>query len=309
MARQRRIFAPGLLYHVIARGNQRRATFLDDADYRAYLRRLALYRERYHVRLHAYCLMPNHVHLLVRTAETPLAKFMQGLQQSYTQRFNRVHDTVGHLFQGRYRAIVCDSERYLLVLVRYIHLNPVRAGLAAQPEDYPYSGHRAYLGQPGPGLIDPAPVLGLLGGAAAYARFVAEASTEGHRADLYPVAGTTLAGAEAAPAALPAARAGPPSAPREPLEDAAGRLAAGLGADLADLRAPGRSRSLAAVRRALAWALVRRLAYRLTDVAALLGRDPATLSVALARRGARAPGEAGGAADPGLVADYPKSKV
>jgi putative transposase len=130
MARRPRLFAPGLLYHVIARGNQRRETFMDEEDYRAYLHRLAVYRARHAVTLLAYCLMPNHVHLLARTGDVPLAKFMQGLQQSYTQWFNRVHGKVGHVFQGRYRAIVCDSETYLPTLVRYIHLNPVRAGLA-----------------------------------------------------------------------------------------------------------------------------------------------------------------------------------
>ena len=143
MARRPRLFAPGLLYHVIARGNQRQATFLGDADYDAYLHRLAVYRARYGVSLHAYCLMPNHVHLLARTGTAPLAKFMQGLQQSYTQWFNRVHEKVGHVFQGRYRAIVCDSDEYLVTLVRYIHLNPVRAGLAPEPHLYRYSGHRA----------------------------------------------------------------------------------------------------------------------------------------------------------------------
>ena len=97
MARRPRIFAPGLLYHVIARGNQRQRTFLTDLDDRAYLVRLATYRKRYGVRLYAYCLMPNHVHLLVQTSEPPLSKFMQGVQQSYTQRFNRVHGKVGHL--------------------------------------------------------------------------------------------------------------------------------------------------------------------------------------------------------------------
>jgi REP element-mobilizing transposase RayT len=137
MARRPRLFAPGLLYHVIARGNQRQLTFLGEDDYRAYSRRLALYRARHGVTLLAYCLMPNHVHLLARTGDVPLAKFMQGLQQSYTQWFNRLHGKVGHVFQGRYRAIVCDSEAYLLTLVRYIHLNPVRAGLVADPDQYP----------------------------------------------------------------------------------------------------------------------------------------------------------------------------
>src|SRR6266540_71048 len=145
MARRPRLFAPGLLYHVIARGNQQQLTFLTDLDYQAYLIRLATYRQRYGVVLYAYCLMPNHVHLLLQTSEPPLAKFMQGLQQSYTQRFNRVYGKVGHLFQGRYKAIVCERDEYLAALIRYIHLNPVRARLVRDPEAYPYSGHRAYL--------------------------------------------------------------------------------------------------------------------------------------------------------------------
>jgi REP element-mobilizing transposase RayT len=172
MARRPRVHAPGLSYHVIARGNHRQEAFLTDLDYRTYLGRLATYRKRYGVFLFAYCLMPNHVHLLVQTSEAPLSKFMQGLQQSYTQWFNRVHDKVGHLFQGRYKAIVCDRDEYLLTLVRYIHLNPVRAGLVEQPDAYPYSGHRTYLTGDGPGLIDPAPVLSMLGGSTAYRRFV-----------------------------------------------------------------------------------------------------------------------------------------
>src|SRR5262245_17116000 len=153
MARRPRVLVPGLLYHVIARGNQRQQTFLTDLDYRAYLGRLAAYRKRYAVCLFAYCLMPNHVHLLVQTSEPPLDKLMQGLQQSYTQWFNRVHDKVGHLFQGRYKAIVCDRDEYLVTLIRYIHLNPVRARLVERPDVYPYSGHRAYLAGDGMGLI------------------------------------------------------------------------------------------------------------------------------------------------------------
>jgi REP element-mobilizing transposase RayT len=129
MSRRPRVFAPGLLYHVIVRGNQRRKTFRCDDDYKAYLDRLQKYRAKCNVRIYAYCLMPNHVHLLVETGSTPLAKFMQGLQQSYTQHFNRSYRKVGHLFQGRYKAIICDRDKYLLALVRYIHLNPVRAQL------------------------------------------------------------------------------------------------------------------------------------------------------------------------------------
>jgi putative transposase len=106
------VFAPGLLYHVIVRGNQRRKTFLRDEDYQAYLERLTRYRRRYGYTVHAYCLMPNHVHLLLESSTHPLGKFMQGLQQSYSQYFNLRHHKVGHVFQGRYKAIVCQRDEY-----------------------------------------------------------------------------------------------------------------------------------------------------------------------------------------------------
>ena len=310
MARRPRLFAPGLLYHVIARGNQRQPTFLDDADYAAYLRRLALYRERYGMRLHAYCLMPNHVHLLVRTADTPLAKFMQGLQQSYTLRFNRLYGKVGHLFQGRYRAIVCESEQYLLTLVRYIHLNPVRAGLTGRPEEYPYSGHRTYLTEESTALLDPAPVLSLIGGSTAYAHFVRDGLAEGHRPDFYPVERQPVLGNPAFATEL-AERAGQPTAtpPRESLDRALARLAARLRVDPTDVRGPGRGRGLSASRALLAFVLVRRLAYRLTDVAALLGRDPATLGKAVTRLATMTERDGAVADQVRELADCPEVKV
>src|ERR671911_2275812 len=144
MARRPRLFAPGILYHVIVRGNYRQKTFLNARDYEAYLERLARYRKRFGVTVYAYCLMSNHVHLLVETGSQPLSRFMQGLQQSYTQYFNRKHKKVGHLFQGRYKAIVCDKDEYLLSLIRYIHQNPVRAKMVRRIDEYRYSGHGAY---------------------------------------------------------------------------------------------------------------------------------------------------------------------
>lgn len=131
--------------------------------------------------------MPNHVHLLLETAGQPLAKFMQGLQQSYTQYFNRVHHKVGHLFQGRYKAIVCEKDEYLLELLRYIHLNPVRARLVRKPEQYKYSGHRIYLEGKGTEVLEPARVLELLGGRGAYRRFLYDGIGEGHKEEYYEV--------------------------------------------------------------------------------------------------------------------------
>ena len=100
MARRPRLFAPGVLYHVIVRGNQRQKTFTAESDYQAYIQRLARYRKKYDYVLHAYCLMPNHVHLLVESSEQPLAKFMQGLQQSYSQYFNLRHRKPDTCLQG-----------------------------------------------------------------------------------------------------------------------------------------------------------------------------------------------------------------
>jgi putative transposase len=187
MARRPRLFAAGLLYHVIVRGNQRQKTFASDEDFKAYLDRLEKYRAKFKIRIYAYCLMPNHAHLLLETGTVPLSKFMQGLQQSYTQHYNRTHRKVGHLFQGRYKAIICDKDKYLLALVRYIHLNPVRAGLVRWPEQYPYSGHGSYLTNGTAKVVETGPVLRLLRGKKSYEKFVLDATGEGHNEEYYEV--------------------------------------------------------------------------------------------------------------------------
>ncbi len=146
MGRRPRGHFSGALYHVIVRGNQRQATFRSDADRRRYLDLLNQYRRRYAFHLYAYVLMSNHVHLLLEVGETPFAKAMQGLQQSYTLYFNRKYKLVGYLFQGCYKDILCDRDAYLLELVRYIHLNPVRSKIVDTPGSYAWSSHRAYLG-------------------------------------------------------------------------------------------------------------------------------------------------------------------
>lgn len=159
MARAPRIEYPGALYHVLARGNQRREIFHDDADRTKYLAKLAAYKHRHGFALYAYVLMTNHVHLLIETRDVGLGKIIQGIHQSYTQSYNRRYQTVGHVFQGRYKAFVCAREAYLLELVRYIHLNPVRAKLVVDPADYRWSSHRSYLGMEAVPGVDVQPVL------------------------------------------------------------------------------------------------------------------------------------------------------
>lgn len=192
MARKPRVHFPGALYHVIARGNQRQKIFRSSEDYTYYLGLLGRYQQRYGFRLYAYVLMSNHVHLLMEAGQVPLSKIMQGLQQTYTLYFNRRYHLVGHLFQGRYKAIVCERDSYLLELVRYLHLNPVRSHIVKDPARYPWSSHKAYLGnasreQRG---IETSWVLSQFSRHRAeavrrYRRFVLEGIAEGHREDLY----------------------------------------------------------------------------------------------------------------------------
>ncbi len=147
MARKPRIHIPGGLYHVILRGNGGQPVFLQDDDfYRFYL----LLQEgtcRFGYRVHAFCLMPNHIHLLLQAGDIPLSRGMQNLSFRYTRWINGREKRTGHLFQGRFKAVLVDGDTYLLELVRYIHLNPLRAKMVEDPEEYPWSSHNTYLGK------------------------------------------------------------------------------------------------------------------------------------------------------------------
>ena len=255
MARRPRLFAAGVLYHVIVRGNQRQKTFTSDSDYQAYIERLARYRKKYDYALHAYCLMPNHVHLLVESSEHPLAKFMQGLQQSYSQYFNLRHRKTGHVFEGRYKAIICQKDEYLLELIRYIHLNPVR----------------------------------VLGGKQAYRRFIRDGLSEGHNEEYYAVEDQRFLGAEGFGEKLLKKQPGlsGKTPKRRSIETAARELAKLLEIAVPSLRSPDRGWAISRARTLAAYVLVRRLGYRLSDVAAYFGRDIATLATLLARLGDR----------------------
>ncbi|MCA1805046.1 MAG: transposase [Xanthomonadaceae bacterium] len=147
MARPLRIEVPGGLYHVTSRGDRREDIYRDERDYRGWLRIFGEACSRYNWRCHAYCLMTNHYHAVVETAEANLSKGMRYLNGVYTQAFNRSHDLVGHLFQGRFKAILVERDEYLLELSRYVVLNPVRARIAETPEDWPWSSHQAMLGR------------------------------------------------------------------------------------------------------------------------------------------------------------------
>ena len=185
MARPIRIEFAGALYHVTTRGDRREAIFEDDADRERFLNLLGRVAGDFNWVVHAYCLMDNHYHLLVETPDGNLGRGMRQLNGVYTQDSNRRHRRAGHLFQGRYKAILVDAESYLLELARYVVLNPVRARLVKSADAWPWSSFRATMG----GEVSP-PWLGTDGLLAAfgkrraearrrYARFVAEgAGTE-----------------------------------------------------------------------------------------------------------------------------------
>ena len=176
MARPLRLEFAGALYHVTARGNARADIFLDDDDRRQFLELLGAEIAQQGWRLYAYCLMGNHYHLLIETPEPNLGRGMRRLNQVYTQRFNRRRRRVGHVMQGRYKAIVVDKDGYLLELARYVVLNPVRAKMVKAPERWVWSSYRASAGlSDAPPWLATRELLGLFQGSrAAYRKFVAQ---------------------------------------------------------------------------------------------------------------------------------------
>jgi len=146
MARPLRLEFSGALYHVTSRGDRREDIYLDDDDRTDWLAVLDKVCGRFNWVVHAYCQMTNHYHLLVETVDGNLSKGMRQLNGQYTQRFNRRHKMVGHLFQGRYKAILVQKEAYLLELSRYVVLNPIRAGMVDELKDWRWSSYPAIVG-------------------------------------------------------------------------------------------------------------------------------------------------------------------
>ena len=180
MARQLRLEYPDALYHVTARGNAQQPIFLDDTDRQHFLTLFGREILQQHWRCYAYCLMGNHYHLLVETSEPNLSRGMQRLNGSFTQRFNWRHQRVGHLLQGRFKSLVVERDTYLLELCRYVVLNPVRAGMVATPQEWPWSSYGATAGlRTAPAWLDAAGLLSLFdrnqdAARQAYTRFVAD---------------------------------------------------------------------------------------------------------------------------------------
>src|SRR5512135_1465935 len=180
MSRPLRLEFPGALYHVTARGDRREPIFDDDQDRNELLLVLGQALKRFDATCLAYCLMPNHYHFVFETRRANLSRLMRHVNGVYTQRYNRRHHKVGHLFQGRFKAILVDRDAYLLEVCRYVDLNPVRAQLTKRPQNWAWSSYCAHVGLvQRPPWLDSAALLRQLAPAKAagsrrYAEFVAQ---------------------------------------------------------------------------------------------------------------------------------------
>ena len=200
MARSLRIQYPGAFYHITSRGNDRQDIFKSERDREKFLSYLESSVERYGARIHVYCLMANHYHLMLETPEGNLSQIMQHINGAYTTYFNTKRKRSGHLFQGRYKAIVVDADEYATQLSRYIHLNPVRAGIVAVPEKYRWSSYQFYTSRKRvPGWLVADFILGFFGHKRSsakekYREFVVSLLKEEYESPLKDVIASTILG-------------------------------------------------------------------------------------------------------------------
>jgi len=147
MARKKCIWYPGSIHHITCRGNRKGDIFMVKEDYIVFLAIVKEVMDEFPFKLYSYCLMTNHLHLEIKTLDDSISQIMKKINQTYAQYFNKTHDYVGHLFQDRYHSEIIETNEQLLLTSRYIHLNPVKANLVRNPEDYKWSSYRMYIGE------------------------------------------------------------------------------------------------------------------------------------------------------------------
>jgi REP element-mobilizing transposase RayT len=285
MARKPRLHVSGGLYHVILRGNARQDVFFTPADRHFFYELLAEGVTRFGYRVHAFCLMSNHLHLALQVGERELSAGMQNLSFRYTRYLNTRRRRVGHVFQGRFKAFLVDQDGYGLTLVRYLHLNPVRARIVRQPGAYDWSSHRAYLGEEDLPWLTTDWVLGQFGeriGPARnrFAAFVDDGRGEGHSEVFYGgrADGRVVGEEDFVKKVLPekVSEARPPS-----MSAIVAHVCRSASMSEAALKATGKGRSHAQARALIGWLAVRSKAATLTQVAAHFHREISTLSHAV----------------------------
>jgi putative transposase len=294
MARKPRLHYPGACYHVILRGNARQDVFFNDADrYRFYLF-VQEGIERFGYRVHGFCLMTNHVHIALQVGEAPLSRIMQNLCSRYTRWVNWRLSRIGHLFHGRYKAIMIDADSYLTQLVGYIHLNPVRARMVERCEEYEWSSHRAYVGTNLIPWLTTQPVLAQFSERAENARllfqeFVAANSGEGHRSEFHGAGGLDprVFGEDRFVDEVIYKAAAQPlkKADIAVVLTAVGRL---YEIEVEELSKTGQDRRLSEARSMAAWGVKEMTSSTLTELSKKIGRDVTSLSSGVKRLQTRA---------------------
>lgn len=291
MPRPRRLHVPGGIYHVTLRGNHRQQIFHRDDDFRLLERLLQSVVEDHSLQVHAYCWMPNHLHFAMQVGDQPLARPMQQLGSSFARHVQAQLATTGHLFERRYHAVLVDTERYLLALVRYIHLNPVRAAIVPHPELYRWSSHNAYLTGARPSWLTTDAVLRLLAGDPTAARAVcARVLSQSPSADEMDYLRHGPRRPRDRPPVVPAVSHG---TPRPPCLGALSQLVREecqrLGVDPQTLSQPGKNRRRVIARAMIAWRAELLGLGTLGELSPILGRSPSSLSEGLIRVRGRHP--------------------
>ena len=285
MARKPRLHLPGGLYHVILRGNARQDVFFTPSDRAYFYTLLAEGVTRFGYRVHAFCLMSNHLHLALQAGDSALSAGMQNLSFRYTRYLNARLGRVGHVFQGRFKAFLVDQDQYGLALVRYIHLNPVRAKMVRATGAYRWSSQRAYLGEEALDWLSTDWVLGQFAATAGIARrrfaeFVEAGRGEGHSQRFYGgKADTRVVGEEDFVKKVLPRKSRGPRAPS--LSAIVAQVCQSASMREAMLKASGKARPQAHARALIGWLASRSGAATLTRVAARFNRELSTLSHAV----------------------------
>lgn len=289
MARKPRIYYPGALYHIIMRGNARQDVFVSYEDRNRFLLFMQEGVERYGHRVLAYCLMTNHIHLAIQVADIPLSRIMQNLTFRYTKWLNWRLNRVGHIFQGRYKAILIDVDSYFLELVAYIHLNPVRAGMVAKPEDYEWSSHRAYCGVEKIPWLNQDYLLSLFSAdyihaCRLYSDYVLERHSDGHREEFYGKMSldSRVMGQDSFVEEI-LSQTGDIQVSKPTVENVIEMVTKIYGLKEEDLASNGQKRLPSEARSMVAWAVIKFTNASLTELAKRMNRDVSTLSAAVRR--------------------------
>ena len=301
MPRKARIDAPGALHHIIVRGIERQRIFSDDYDRDNFIERLGDIVTETQTCCLAWALLPNHAHMLLRTGRTPLSTVMRRLLTGYAVSFNRRHRRHGHLFQNRFKSILCQEDTYLLELVRYIHLNPLRANIVntiKDSEKFPYSGHSALMGKVKRDFQDKDYILKLFGkkvstARKAYRDYVEKGIAQGRRPDLI---GGGLIRSAGGWAAIKKMRQSILADAKEGLEDryrlhalgydlekVTSRVSIELGIDPKQVWAAGKNRDTVKARSLMCYWAVRKLGMSATELSKKLGISQPSVSMSVKR--------------------------